>query len=1459
MSRGSSHVVASGGSKGGGRGLMGEVEALSGLALSEMGSRVERARPAGETGGAKRAAAGAEVSAAKRLRRAFAGDDAAGYHPSTRETAQAWEELLNNVSVLLGDDEQSALRDIAEELMKVFVDGSMKEVDKKALVDNLLERKVGEDYFRKLLTLSKRLTDYKVDDDEEGEDIEGGGGGGAVFAILSDDEDDESSMSEDSSEVSDEGEEGGLTKALDEDEGNAKGALDAKDIDAYWIQREMPKLSADEEAQETQRRADKVFDLLCDLCGMDEDKLETALIMLFSYHATARPFVDLCLANRPKIAYCMRLARAKGSDRDAIVEELKAQEGGAAIWDELHAETKKDDAEQREFRQQLREQQKERAGDKETSRQDRARAVVPDLDDLKFDAAERTMTNAQFKFPEGSQRIQLKGYEEIHVPAFEPRGYKKEDMIPVADMPAWSHSSFEGITDLNPVQSRCYNCAFERSDNMLLCAPTGAGKTNVAMLSILHEVSKCVDPATGELDEELLLDIKIVYVAPMKALVQEVVDTFTQRLKGVGRNGLRVSELTGDSNMSSAQINASQMIVSTPEKWDIITRKSGEKTHMQNVKLIIIDEIHLLHDTRGPVLEAIVARTLRLVESTQEATRLVGLSATLPNYEDVATFLRVKKSDDHDKNGLLFFDGTYRPIPLEQQYIGISEKKPLKRRAIMNDIVYKKVMEVTGKDHQQCMIFAHSRKDTAATAKAIRDKALEEEALAQLLSDEGGRKEILCTEAEHIKDPHLRNLLPYGFGIHHAGLCREDRQRVETLFKSQHIQVLVCTATLAWGVNLPAYCVIIKGTQVYSPEKSKWTELSSLDVMQMIGRAGRLDRRRNIADQKGLGIIITGQSELKFYLSLLNQQLPIESHFISRLIDQLNAEIVMGSVQDRADAIKWLAYTYLYIRMLRKPDLYKVSKEELESDKRLEERREGLIHKAAVSLEKAGMIKYDRRTGVFTSTDLGRVCSYYYLTTGTVMKFNEHLSPTLHEIDMFRLFAMADEFKYMSVREEEKLELTKLLEMVPVPVKEDVDNPLSKVNVLLQAYISQSKMEGFSIMSDMVYIKQSATRVIRAMFEIVLKKGWASLADKLLNLAKMVEKRIWLSQSPLRQFDRIPLDLVRRLERKNISWDRYQTLSTNDLHTLLDDAKVAKQIYRCIHMVPKMTLEASAKPITRSLIRVELVVIADFQFDRRFHNSGEAFHIIVEDPDGEKILHHEPFLLKEQNAKEEHILYFYLPMFDPLPPQYFIKIVSDRWLWSETSVPVCTTICLLVVAAIVVPPPPSSLPRPWPQRPPTTPLSSCPSSNSCSLKRRRRTRNSWTRSRTRFLFSTTRSTSSCTRASTISTTYRRRYGNACFDDIFVLFLICHLLLLICVFSLITFFPSCLPTRSPHPQAFHTLYNTDDNTLLCAPSGSGKTLCAEIALLRLFAESGSAKQRAVYVAPRAEMVDIVYQV
>lgn len=418
------------------------------------------------------------------------------------------------------------------------------------------------------------------------------------------------------------------------------------------------------------------------------------------------------------------------------------------------------------------------------------------------------------------------------------------------------------------------------------------------MLTILNEMAKHRDEATGTFDLDAF---KIVYVAPMKALVQEMVGNFNSRLN---RFGFKVGELTGDSQMTKQQIAETQMIVTTPEKWDVITRKSSDTSYTNLVRLLIVDEIHLLHDERGPVLEAIISRTIRRMEQTNDYVRLVGLSATLPNYQDVATFLRVDPV-----KGLFYFDASSRPCPLQQQFIGVTEKKAIKRYQVMNEVCYEKVLDQAGKN--QTLVFVHSRKETAKTAKFIRDMAIEKETITQFVKPDSAVREILTEEAGNVKDPNLRDLLPFGFAIHHAGMSREDRGLVEELFADGSVQVLVCTATLAWGVNLPAHTVVIKGTQIYNPEKGRWVELSSQDVLQMLGRAGRPQY-----DTYGEGVIITNHSELQYYLSLMNQQLPIESQFVSKLADNLNAEIVLGTIRNRDEAVQWLGYTYLYVSLL---------------------------------------------------------------------------------------------------------------------------------------------------------------------------------------------------------------------------------------------------------------------------------------------------------------------------------------------------------------------------------------------------------------------------------------------------------------------------------------------------------------------------------------------------------------
>ncbi|KAH0831091.1 putative pre-mRNA-splicing factor [Lanmaoa asiatica] len=166
--------------------------------------------------------------------------------------------------------------------------------------------------------------------------------------------------------------------------------------------------------------------------------------------------------------------------------------------------------------------------------------------------------------------------------------------------------------------------------------------------------------------------------------------------------------------MTKQQISKTQIIM----MMDVITRKSMDTSYTNLVHLMIIGKIHLLHDRHGPVLESIVANAIRRMEQSGDYVRPVGLSATLLNYQDVATFLRVDES-----KGLFYFDASYHPCGLQQQFISVTEKKAIKRFQVTNEVCYEKLLDQAGKN--QTLVFAHSRKETVKTARFICDMAVE--------------------------------------------------------------------------------------------------------------------------------------------------------------------------------------------------------------------------------------------------------------------------------------------------------------------------------------------------------------------------------------------------------------------------------------------------------------------------------------------------------------------------------------------------------------------------------------------------------------------------------------------------------------------------------------------------------------------------------------------------------------
>jgi ATP-dependent DNA helicase HFM1/MER3 len=239
-------------------------------------------------------------------------------------------------------------------------------------------------------------------------------------------------------------------------------------------------------------------------------------------------------------------------------------------------------------------------------------------------------------------------------------------LVSVNDIPENYRSMFP-FPLFNAIQSKSFHSVYNSNDNIVLSAPTGSGKTVVMELAICRLVNTLKDER-----------FKVVYQAPTKSLCSERFRDWNSKFSSLN---LKCAELTGDTDhMQLRNVQASQIIITTPEKWDSMTRKWKDHMKlMQLVKLFLIDEVHILKETRGATLEAVVSR----MKNIGSNVRFVALSATIPNSEDIATWLGKDATNQHVPAHREHFGEEFRPVMLKKVVYGYASS--------LNDFAFDKV------------------------------------------------------------------------------------------------------------------------------------------------------------------------------------------------------------------------------------------------------------------------------------------------------------------------------------------------------------------------------------------------------------------------------------------------------------------------------------------------------------------------------------------------------------------------------------------------------------------------------------------------------------------------------------------------------------------------------------------------------------------------------------------------
>lgn len=272
----------------------------------------------------------------------------------------------------------------------------------------------------------------------------------------------------------------------------------------------------------------------------------------------------------------------------------------------------------------------------------------------------------------------------------------------------------------------------------------------------------------------------MLYCVPTRTLALEIGDKLREHF---GKANVQVQTAESDGFDPDARV-----VVGTFEKIQILLMHRPEL--VQKTKIAVLDEFHLVNDhERGWVIEDLV----RMLSHC----RIIALSATVTNSEELGEWLNAE---------VLCFGAEFRPVPITTAYVGIPEENAIRREQQF----WKKLNEILSgpAQNKQTIIFVQSRKRCLDIARKIiaSHSDLKHSGHAQNY-DQGA---ILDTGRMW-----LNTLLSCGVGVHHAGLEKETRLEVEQCFRQGSIRVLVATQTLAVGVNLPADCVVIYGTEYF--------------------------------------------------------------------------------------------------------------------------------------------------------------------------------------------------------------------------------------------------------------------------------------------------------------------------------------------------------------------------------------------------------------------------------------------------------------------------------------------------------------------------------------------------------------------------------------------------------------------------------------------------------------------
>ena len=361
-----------------------------------------------------------------------------------------------------------------------------------------------------------------------------------------------------------------------------------------------------------------------------------------------------------------------------------------------------------------------------------------------------------------------------------------------------------------PVQEEALLTYFTAEQGLLVCAPTGMGKTLIAEAALF---------------EALHTGTRAYYTTPLIALTEQKLQEMQAAAVRWGFSANDIGLITGNRRVNA---DAPILVVVAEILFNRLLHGQGSgqssseprtqnpepspALDFTNVSAVVMDEFHNFADPeRGIVWEL----ALGLLPAH---IRLLLLSATVGNAFEFTQWLK----QAHNRS-IELVQSAERKVPLDQRWVG--------------DMLLSEQLEKMADGDEQtrytpALVFCFNRDECWNVAELLKGKSLLANGQQKRLADELAQRDF-----SEGAGPKLKAILQRGVGVHHAGVLPKYRRIVEELFQQKLLSVCVCTETLAAGINLPARSVVLPTILKGKPGEMKVIDASS--AHQIFGRAGR--------------------------------------------------------------------------------------------------------------------------------------------------------------------------------------------------------------------------------------------------------------------------------------------------------------------------------------------------------------------------------------------------------------------------------------------------------------------------------------------------------------------------------------------------------------------------------------------------------------------------------------------